>query len=105
MTEQTMPNLACDLGAIAPDARAAHQALAAELLQHAAEEIVELADGYAFRFAAERYADLAAFIANERLCCPFFTFTLEVAADAGPLWLRLTGRDGAKAIVRAELQG
>jgi hypothetical protein len=97
--------LACDLSAIAPEQRAAHQALASELFRQAAEETAELADGYAFRFAAERYADVTAFIANERLCCPFFLFTLEVAAERGPLWLRITGREGAKAIFRGELFG
>ena len=97
--------LACDRGAIAPDQRAAHQALAAELLLQAAQERVELPDGYAFRFASERYADVAAFVANERRCCPFFYFTLEVAPAQAPLWLRIGGPAGAKALRRAELVG
>src|SRR5690349_3953700 len=107
MSEQgnTIAGLACDLSAIAPEQRANHQALAIELLRHAAEETAELSDGYAFRFSAERYTDLITFIGNERLCCPFFTFALEVTADQGPLWLRITGREGAKAILQGELLG
>ncbi len=107
MIEQatTIAGLACDLGAIAPEQRADHQALAAGLLRQVAQETVEVPDGYAFCFPAECFADLTAFIGNERLCCPFFTFTLEVTADHGPLWLRITGREGAKAILQAELLG
>lgn len=97
--------LACNMSAIPREQRDAHQALGSELFGRAAQETAELADGYAFRFPAERYADITAFIANERLCCPFFAFTLEVAADRGPIWLRITGREGAKEVMRAELSG
>jgi hypothetical protein len=97
--------LACDLSAIAPQQRAAHESLAKQLLTEAAQETEELADGYAFRFPAEQYLDVAAFIANERLCCPFFTFALEVTADQGPLWLRITGREGVKDILQGALLG
>jgi hypothetical protein len=98
MTERTNPQppLACDLTAIDAEQRAAHRELAAYLVSGAAQERRELADGYAFRFPAERYADLAAFIANERLCCPFFRFVLEVTPAQGPIWLRITGPDGVK---------
>lgn len=107
MTEQhsAPAGFACNLGAIPHEQRAGHQALGSALFGHAAQQTAELADGYAFRFPPERYADITAFIANERLCCPFFTFTLEIAADQGPLWLRITGREGAKEILRAELPG
>ena len=105
MIEQTKtPSpLACDLTAIPTEQRAAHQTLAQDLLTRAAAETRELPDGYAFRFPAERYVDVAAFIANERLCCPFFTFVLEVTPEHGPIWLRITGRDGVKEVLQAEL--
>ena len=103
--DNMLSGLACDLSAIALEQRAGHQALATQLFRQAAQERTELTDGYAFRFPAERYADLTAFIANERLCCPFFTFTLEVTADQGPLWLHITGREGAKAILQGALLG
>ena len=44
----------------------------------------------------------ARFVANERRCCPFLTFTLELAPDGGPLWLRLTGPAGTRAFLEAE---
>ena len=99
------PALACDLSAIEAREREAHEALAARLFTEAVQAREELPAGYAFRFPAERYADIAAFIANERLCCPFFTFTLEVAADQGPISLRITGGEGAKAILRSAIDG
>ncbi len=97
------PALACDLSAIEPRQREAHQALAERLFTETVEAREEITAGYAFRFPAEHYADVAAFIANERRCCPFFTFTLEVTADQGPIWLRITGDDGAKAIIQSML--
>jgi hypothetical protein len=102
MSEQTSPlPLACGLAAIDPARRAAHQALSARLLAEEAQETRELAAGYAFRFSAELLPDVALFIANERLCCPFFTFTVEVMPERGPLWLHITGPEGAKDLLRS----
>ncbi|MBA2392489.1 MAG: hypothetical protein H0V70_07050 [Ktedonobacteraceae bacterium] len=36
------------------------------------------------------------YIANERLCCPFLHFTVEIEPHGGPFWLRLTGGEGVK---------
>ncbi|MGH7703918.1 MAG: hypothetical protein ACREMO_12555 [Gemmatimonadales bacterium] len=63
----------------------------------------ELPDGLAFRFPSEEYEAVMQFVARERLCCPFVRFTVELAPDRGPLWLRLTGPDGVKDFLRAEL--
>jgi hypothetical protein len=95
--------IACNLTAIPVEHRDTHQALANYLLTEAAGAVQELADGYAIRFGADHYAAVVAFIAHERLCCPFFTFTLEVTPAAGPIWLRLTGPDGAKELLQGEL--
>ena len=94
--------LACDLTAIPADERAAHEQLARRLFFEAVPERQERADGYTFGFRADQYPLLAAFIANERLCCPFFHFTLEVTPAQGPLWLHVTGGPGVKEFVRAE---
>lgn len=45
----------------------------------------------------------AEFISLERLCCPFFGFALDVAPEGGALWLSLTGRDGVKPFIAAEI--
>jgi hypothetical protein len=67
--------------------------------------IEELADGYAFEFPADMaVADrIVEFVAVERRCCPFFTFELVFQPDNGPIWLRLRGPDGAKAVIEEML--
>ncbi len=97
------PALACDLNAIAAEQRPSHAVRAQRVLHEAVKEVLELPDGYALRFTADDYAVLAEFIANERLCCPFFTFGLEVAPGRGPIWLRLTGHAGVKEFLQVML--
>jgi hypothetical protein len=46
---------------------------------------------------------LAEFVGFERLCCPVFALTIEAEAERGPVWLRITGREGVKPFARAEL--
>jgi len=97
------PAIACDLTAIDSEQRDAHLTQAHNLLSQKAQAIEPLPDGYAFRFAVDDYPQVAAFIANERLCCPFFTFALEVPAAQRPLWLRITGGEGVKEFLQAAL--
>jgi hypothetical protein len=94
--------LACDLAAIPAAEREAHAELARQLFFEVIPERHELADGYEFRFGADDYARLVAFIANERLCCPFFRFTLELAPARGPIRLRVTGDGAVKQFLQAE---
>lgn len=97
--------LACVPGAIPPEERPAHFALAARLFGELATEKRRLPDGYAFRFGPEILLDVARFVENERRCCPFTTFVVELAPGSGPLWLRLTGPEGTDALLAAELPG
>ena len=95
---------ACNMDAIAPAERKDHIA-AIEQIFGAVEEIRELSDGYSFRLANETamLLKLADFIAKERLCCPFFGFSLHLEPEGGALWLSLTGREGVKPFVQAEI--
>jgi len=96
--------IACNLTALTAEQRTRRQALAQQM--HAAtQEICELPDGYAFRFSADPALCLTVveFMTLERLCCPFFAFALEMESEDGPMWLRLTGRDGVKPFLQAEL--
>ena len=95
--------LACVPGAIPADERPTHFALAARLFGTEARERRALPDGYALRFDAEMFGQVAQFVEHERLCCPFLTFTLELAGAGGPLWLRLTGPAGTREFLDAEL--
>ena len=93
----------CDMTALTASQRERHHALARQL-RGAVLEIRELPDGYAARVAMEptMVLVLAEFITLERLCCPCFTLGLEAERDGGPLWLRVTGREGVKPFIRAE---
>jgi hypothetical protein len=97
--------LACNLLAIEPAHRLTHITAGSTMFQTMVQESHELPDGLAFRFAADAYVAVTAFIAQERHCCPFFQFQLAVSPDHGPLWLRITGSDGAKAVLAAGLEG
>jgi hypothetical protein len=57
------------------------------------EVIVELPDGYSYRFAGadSQLEPLLGFIAAERHCCPFLTFEIAFQPLSGQLWLRLCG--------------
>ena len=96
MQTQVEIPLACNLAAIDTRERLAHYERSERLMSEAVQERQELPDGYAFRYQANDYADLAASIAYERLCCPFFHFTLDVSPSQGPIWLRITGGEGVK---------
>jgi hypothetical protein len=98
------PPLACDLTAIPAPAREQHLLTTTQVFNRL-EAVQELTDGYALRLPNEdeMLMSLARFIENERRCCPFFSFVLEVEPNAGPLWLRLTGGPGVKELLRATL--
>jgi hypothetical protein len=95
--------LICVPSAIPARERAQHFVLAQDLLSKQAVEGADLPDGYAFRFAADKLFDLVRFIDNERRCCPFMTFHLQIGPQAGPIWLRMTGPKGTRAVLQAEL--
>jgi hypothetical protein len=95
--------IACDLSAIDAAEREQHVLTAKELFG-AAAEVQELADGYAFRLPVDNLMlrSAAEWMANERLCCPFFIFALKVEAQSKGLWVSLTGSEDVKAFIRAE---
>lgn len=103
MTAQESP-FACNMNGFDPAERQEHVAAIREVFG-AVEEIRELPDGYAFRLpsAAAWVRKVADFLTKERLCCPFFGFALELEPEGGALWLRLTGREGVKPFIAAEI--
>jgi hypothetical protein len=99
-------SLACDLTAIPASVREEHVLTAPQLFR-LAQEVQELPDGFAIRFlqAPGRFMQMATFVENERLCCPFFNFALDVEPNNGSLWLRLTGQEGVKELLRTTFFG
>jgi hypothetical protein len=90
--------------AIAPAERSLHSAAIEEVFG-AVAEIRDLPEGYAFRLPGESawVMKIADFITKERLCCPFFGFSLQLEPEGGALWLSLTGREGIKPFILAEI--
>ena len=104
----TLSPFACDITAIPAEDRAAHRALIRRLLGEAMVEDRDLPNGLAFRFPAEEYDAVSVdavsvVVGRERVCGPFRRFVLEIEPECGAPWLRVTGPEGAKAFIRAEL--
>src|SRR3712207_4055184 len=96
--------VACNPAALTAEQQERQRALL-EQLRRDAEEVRELDDGYAFVHSPDRAVLLAIaeFVANERLCCPFFEFGITVERDGGPVWLRIAGEGEAKRVLEAEM--
>lgn len=101
MTKGESP-FACVMDAIDPSARAPYLENAKKLFA-LVTEVTELVDGYSFRLPAELLLDVASVVELERLCCPFFRFVIEVEAEGGEVVLKLTGREGVKDFIKAEV--
>jgi hypothetical protein len=56
--------------------------------------------GMISRFRMKRISRIAEFISNERLCCPFLNFTLNVVSIHEPVSLSLTGPLGTQEFLR-----
>ncbi len=96
--------MACDWTALTAEQQERQWSLRRQLRADVLE-VRELADGYAFRHSPEKpvLMALAEFVANERLCCPFFEFGLTVERGGGPVWFRMTGGEQAKRVLEAEM--
>ena len=98
--------LICNMDVFTPDQRQAHIQTTTELI-HAVQSVEEIGTGYQFTFPNETQfiSKIAEFIANERLCCPFLTFTLNIVSNREPISLSLTGPMGTPEFLRAEFSG
>jgi len=94
----------CNLAAMNAEQRARYRDVT-QKIRATTPVIEELVDGYALRFDMDSSLCLvvAEFMTLERLCCPFLDLTLEVAREGGPMHLKLTGSEGVKSFLRAEL--
>lgn len=102
---QAQSPIACDMSVLSAEQREAHLATSRTLFSYF-QETRELSNGYEFRLdGPDAIAKAAEFISLEKRCCPFLAFTIEVEPEGGPIWLRLTGRDGVKAFIREEISG
>jgi hypothetical protein len=95
--------LACVPGAIPASERASHFARLTRLFTTDVRERAEIPGGYAFRFDADAFDELARWITLERRCCPFLDFGVQLTSGGGPIWVRLTGPAGTREFLDAEL--
>ena len=97
----------CDLGALTIHQRQRHGELAKKL-RPLVVEFEELSNGYAVsvRSVQSVEADLEEFMTLERLCCPFFTLSLEFEnrneIEERTYVLKITGRGEIKPFIREE---
>jgi len=94
----------CNLQGLTVQERVRHFGELGPALRAKKTGVRELPNGYEFSFPSDTktFAMLAEWIEQERRCCPFFDIELRAEHDGGPLWMRLTGRTGTKAFLRAE---
>ena len=94
---------ACDTRAFTPEVRKRHDDLG-PILRSLKKSVRELADGYEFEFPADQntYQLVTEWAIQERLCCPFFDISVRLDREDGPLWLRLTGREGTKDFIKVD---
>jgi hypothetical protein len=94
--------IACNMDVFTPAQRDAHIQEINRLFQ-TVQSVREAENGYVFILPGQTSIQrLGEFIANERLCCPFLEFTLNVGADTEPVSLLLTGPEGTQDFLRAE---
>ncbi|SRR6266498_861683 len=100
------PPLVCNMNVFTSAQREAHIQITTELIQ-AVQSVQEMENGYEFTFPNETefISKIAEFILNERLCCPFLKFTLNVFSNNEPVSLSLTGPIGTQEFLRAEFDG
>jgi len=96
---------ACNMKAMSSEERKRQSEVLSPGLRASKLSSKELADGYEFQFPsdAKTYQMVAEWIGNERLCCPFFDFVMRVGNASAPMSLKISGPEGVKQFIRAEL--
>jgi hypothetical protein len=96
--------LACAPAALSPAERTRHFDELGPKLRSLRKSVRELPDGYAFEYAGDpaTYRLVAEWAAGERVCCPFFDIDIRSEREGGPVWVRVTGRDGVKKFMEIE---
>lgn len=98
-----MSEFVCIPDAIPHEERAGHFALAKELFERLAIAQDDLPHGYAVHFSAAVFDQVAKFVGNERRCCPAIRFEIDVSPAGERITLRMSGPEGAREFLKAEL--
>lgn len=102
----TETSLVCNMNVFTPAQRESHMQATLELIQ-SLQSVQGIEGGYELYFPneSELISKIAEFISNERLCCPFLKFILQVGGSDEPISFALTGPDGTQEFLRAEFGG
>jgi hypothetical protein len=103
-TLRTQNKFYCNIQALTPAERARHKELGDKMMK-AKSATIETPNGYEFQYSPKdvSLAELAEWAAAESKCCPFFDFHIDLEREGTLVCLRLTGSDGVKAFIRAEI--
>jgi hypothetical protein len=103
--DERRPAVACTPGNVPYEKRERWLALGIQIYA-AVKELQELPDGYAFRLPNDEASFLATaeYVTLDRLCCAFLCWDLRSEPEGGPVWLRLTGPEGTKTLLRSTLE-
>lgn len=98
------PVFACNMSGLTAGQRKDLSAAIHHLID-AKPRVSELPNGYrlAFEHAGELYGYAATWIQYERICCPFFKFSLSLEENDGPMVVQLMGDKGVKEFIDADL--
>jgi hypothetical protein len=104
MSEQSSMPIACDLNALSPEERQRRFTLVKEFARTVTAR-KELPDGFEMTMdpAKLHLPSLAEWIALEQRCCPFLRFTLDIGPGGCVARIALTGSEGVKEFLRAEM--
>lgn len=96
---------ACNMNAMTKEQRKRQSQFLTPALHAQRLATSEVADGYEFQFPSDAHTlqVVAEWIGNERLCCPFFRF--DIRLGPGPMILKISGPEGVKQFIQAELPG
>ena len=98
--------LVCNMDVFTPEQRDSHIRTTTELID-SLQHVQGVDNGYELWFPnkTQFIAQIAEFISNERLCCTFLKFTLQVASAQEPISITLTGPAGTQEFLRLEFGG
>jgi hypothetical protein len=97
--------LACNMDVFTLEQREDHIRVTTQLVK-AIQSMREIQNGYEFVFPNDSrfITGIGEFIANERLCCPFLEFGLNVQSNDPSITLSLSGPVGTQEFLRAEFE-
>ena len=95
---------ACNQNALTQAERDRHFKELGPLLRSMKKSVHELKNGYEFQFASDEktFQLVSEWAIQESRCCPFFRIELRLESEGGPLWMKLTGREGTKDFIRED---